>query len=167
MKPLIVLIASFLFSLLIVRLISGKFIFSFPARIGLSIMLCFTAMGHFMFTKGMSMMLPDFIPMKTLVIYFTGVIEIAAAICLHFSSIRKATGWLLILFFIILLPANIKAASESLNYETGTYDGNGLEYLWFRIPLQILFIVWVYLSACTPEKVNENRKKNQFSHDKI
>jgi hypothetical protein len=26
------------------------------------------------------------------------------------------------------------------------FDGNGLNYLWFRVPLQILFIVWVYFS---------------------
>ena len=29
-------------------------------------------------------------------------------------------------------------------YQNGTYTGNGINYLWFRIPLQIFFILWVY-----------------------
>ena len=34
-----------------------------------------------------------------------------------------------------------------VNYETGASDGNGMKYLWFRIPLQVFFILWVYWSA--------------------
>ncbi|MGH2645000.1 MAG: hypothetical protein ACRDE2_13690, partial [Chitinophagaceae bacterium] len=57
------------------------------------------------------------------------------------------TGWLLILFFILILPANISAATRHIDYQKPIAEGNGLAYLWFRIPLQILFIVWTYLSA--------------------
>jgi len=69
------------------------------------------------------------------------------ALAIHIAQLRTITAWLLILFFILMLPANIKASIENLNYQTGTYDGNGLSYLWFRIPLQILFITWVYISS--------------------
>ena len=51
------------------------------------------------------------------------------------------------LFFIAIIPANIKASMENINYQTGELDGSGLEYLWFRIPLQVFFIVWVFFSA--------------------
>jgi hypothetical protein len=30
------------------------------------------------------------------------------------------------------------------DYQKGTRDGSGTNYLWFRIPLQIVFILWVY-----------------------
>jgi uncharacterized membrane protein len=36
------------------------------------VMLFFTAIGHFEFTKGMVMMIPSMIPLKTEIIYFTG-----------------------------------------------------------------------------------------------
>ena len=50
------------------------------ARIAMSAMLIFTAIGHFAFTKGMTKMLPDFIPFKIAVGYGTEVLEIAAAV---------------------------------------------------------------------------------------
>ncbi|WP_230981411.1 DoxX family protein [Echinicola salinicaeni] len=117
---------------------------AFAGRIALSIMLVFTAMGHFMFSVGMSKMLPGFIPAKEAVIYFTGLIEIATAVGIHFNRFRKLTGILLIVFFIMILPANIKASLENLNYQTGNYDGPGLSYLWFRIPFQLLLIAWTF-----------------------
>ena len=113
----------------------------------MSVMLVFTAIGHFAFTKGMAMMLPDFIPFKAEVIYLTGVVEIIAATGLLIPGCRVWTGWALILFFILLLPGNIKAAIQHIDYQKGTFDGRGPGYLWFRIPLQIVFMVWTYLSA--------------------
>ncbi len=84
---------------------------------------------------------------KTETVYLTGVIEIAAAIGLFIPNFRIVTAWLLIAFFILILPANIYAAIKHIDYQKGTFDGNGLTYLWFRIPLQILFVVWAYLLA--------------------
>jgi uncharacterized membrane protein len=57
------------------------------------------------------------------------------------------TGWLLILFFILILPANIYAAVRHIDYQKATTEGNGLHYLWFRVPLQLLFIAWAYFFA--------------------
>lgn len=103
-------------------------------------LLLFTSIGHFMFTKGMAMMLPDFLPFKTGVVYLTGIIEIVAAIGLLIPRFSVLTAWLLILFFILILPSNIKTAIEHIDMYKATYDGDGLSYLWFRIPLQMLFI---------------------------
>lgn len=147
MKPLIVLLAVFIVSLLTTKFVRGNFEFALSGRIAMAVMLLFTAIGHFVFTKGMSMMLPDFIPYKTEVVYLTGIIEIAGAIGLFIPNFRILTAWLLIAFFILILPANIYAALKHIDYQKGTFDGNGLTYLWFRVPLQILFIIWTYLSA--------------------
>ena len=147
MKPLIVLLSVFLVSLLITKLIRGNFEFALSGRIAISVMLVFTAIAHFVFTKGMAMMLPDFIPYKTETVYLTGIIEIVAAIGLFIPNLRIIIAWLLIAFFILILPANIYAAIKHIDFQKGTFDGNGLTYLWFRIPLQILFIVWTYLST--------------------
>jgi uncharacterized membrane protein len=147
MKPLIVLITVLAISLVATKIFRGKYELALSGRIAMSAMLVFTAVAHFTFTKGMAMMLPDFIPYKIEIIHLTGIIEIAAAIGLFIPSLRILTGWLLIAFFIMILPANIYAAINHIDIQKGTSDGNGLNYLWFRIPLQFLFICWVYLSA--------------------
>lgn len=147
MKPLIVLLVTFVIALLVTKITSGHYKAALSARISLSIMLLFTASAHFAFTKGMTMMIPSSIPYKTEVIYLTGIIEIIAAIGLLIPNFRETTAWLLILFFVLLLPANIHAAIKHIDYQKGNFDGNGLNYLWFRIPLQILFILWTYFSS--------------------
>jgi uncharacterized membrane protein len=147
MKPLFVLLGAFVISLFLTKLFTKAFDYRLSGRLAMAVMLVFTAIGHFVFTKGMTMMLPNFVPFKTELIYLTGVIEIIAALGLLVPATRVWTGWALIIFFILLLPANIKAAIDHIDYQKGTFDGNGPRYLWFRIPLQLLFIMWTYISA--------------------
>jgi hypothetical protein len=47
----------------------------------------------------------------------------------------------------LILPANIKEAIDHVDYQNATFEGKGLSYLWFRIPLQLLFIAWTYFSC--------------------
>src|SRR5262249_38114 len=144
MKPLILLLAVFVLSLSALRLFDGHYEWALAGRIAMSAMLLFTAIGHFAFTRGMSMMIPSFIPFKREVVWLTGVIEAAAAIGLLIPQIKTTTAWLLIVFFILMLPANINAAMRKVDYQKASFDGNGPGYLWFRVPLQVLFIAWVY-----------------------
>ena len=147
MKPLLVLLGSFFFALILTRFIQKEFNVLLSAKIAMSIMLCFTAIGHFAFTKGMTLMLPSFIPWREPIIYLTGVLEILLAIGLLIPKYSACSAYLLIGFFVLMLPANIYASIHKINYQTGTFDGPGLAYLWFRIPLQIVFIVWTYFSS--------------------
>ena len=147
MKPLLILLISFFLSVLFSKVFLSKYNYQISGRIAFSFMLLFTAIGHFVFTKGMSLMIPDVFPAKTFIIYATGIIEIAFAICLLFPKYQKATAPFVIAFLLLMLPANIKAAINNINYQTGALDGNGPSYLWFRIPLQLFFIFWVYFFA--------------------
>jgi len=147
MKPFIVLLSVFAISLIVTKIFKGRYEFALSGRIAISAMLMFTAIAHFAFTKGMEMMLPTFIPYKTEVVYLTGIIELAAAIGILIPSFRAITAMLLITFFFLILPANIYAAIKHIDYQKATFNGSGLNYLWFRIPLQILFIVWAYIFA--------------------
>ncbi|GAA4793937.1 hypothetical protein GCM10023231_22890 [Olivibacter ginsenosidimutans] len=144
MKPLFVLICVFAVFLIGTRLFKHNFDYKLSGRMALVAMLLFTSLGHFLYTKGMSMMLPDFIPFRIELIYLTGIIEIVAAVGVFIPSLRITTGILLMVFFVLVLPANIYAAIKQLNYETATFDGKGISYLWFRIPFQILLILWTY-----------------------
>lgn len=147
MKPLILLLLSFTISIFIIKIIKKEYVFALSARIAMSIMLLFTAIGHFAFTKGMSMMIPKIIPFKESIIYLSGIFEILLALGLIIPKFQKVSGWTLIVFLLLMLPANIYASLNHVNYQKGTFDGNGLIYLWFRIPLQFLFIIWSYISA--------------------
>ena len=147
MKPLFVLLGAFIVSLAVIKIVGGDFNFLLAGKIGMSAMLLFTAAGHFAFLKGMMLMLPEFVPFKKAVVYLTGIIEGAAAIGLLIPRLQNPTAWLLILFFILILPANVHAAVNKIDYQTGATDGKGVNYLWFRIPLQIFFIGWVYFFA--------------------
>ena len=144
MKPLIVLITAFTISFVILKLYSGKWKKIPAGNIAMACMLLFTATGHFLYGKGMALMIPDFIPVKEEIVLFTGLLEIAAAIGLLIPKLRSLTGFLLIIFFFMILPANIYAAVRNLDYEKAAYTGSGVGYLWFRIPLQLFFIVWVF-----------------------
>src|SRR5262245_54085911 len=115
MKPLIVLIVVFVLSLACTRIFSGEINYRLSGRIAMSAMLLFTAIGHFKFTDGMSKMIPKFIPAKKQIVLATGVLEILAAIGLLLPSLYKITGWLLIEFFILILPANIYAAIKRID----------------------------------------------------
>jgi len=147
MKPLIVLIATFLIAVLTLHFIHGGYEWAFAARIAMAVMLFFTASAHFAFTKGMEMMMPAGIPFKKGLVYITGILEILGGIGLLVPGWIAITGICLILFFIAVLPANIHAALKQVDYQKGANSGNGIKYLWFRIPLQLLFIAWVYFSA--------------------
>ncbi|HET8736142.1 MAG TPA: hypothetical protein VFM69_06065 [Pricia sp.] len=147
MKPLLVLTIVFIISVFAIRLVQGTYEIALAGRIAMSVMLLFTAMGHFKFDAGMSMMLPDFVPYKMKMVHLTGIFEIAAATGLLLPNFKVVTGWLLIVFFILVLPANVYAAMNHIDYQKATFNGPGLTYLWFRIPLQLLFILWVYVSS--------------------
>lgn len=147
MKPLFVLLLSFVISIFAIKIIKKEYDFALSARIAMATMLVFTAIGHFVFTKGMSMMIPEFIPFKENFVYLTGVFEIVIATGLLIPKFQYLSGWVLIIFLLLMLPANIYASINNVNYQKGTFDGHGLAYLWFRIPLQILFIVWTYVCS--------------------
>ena len=146
----ITLTGTFLLSLIILKITKKKYQFALAGRIAMAAMLVLTGIAHFVFTKGMAMMIPGFIPYKTELVYITGALELAAAAGLLLPRFSLITGRCLVLFFIFLLIANIYGSAKQVNLEKGTYDGSGLHYLWYRIPLQFFFIGWVYFSSIKP-----------------
>lgn len=153
MKPFIVLLISFCLSMTGIRLLTGCFDIALAMRIAMFVMLLFTSIAHFIFTKGMAEMLPAFVPFRKATVFLTGLVEIAGGIGLLIPSLQAITGWLLVIFFILILPANIHAAVKEVDYQHPGRKGKGLSYLWFRAPLQLLFILWVYFSAIAPHLI--------------
>lgn len=64
MKTLIVLFTTFVVALVVTKIINRNFEIALSARIAMFVMLLFTASAHFALTKGMTMMVPSFMPYK-------------------------------------------------------------------------------------------------------
>ena len=141
MAPLIILIISFGTGLALNFVLQKKYSISDLGRFALAIMLAFTGASHFIKTEEMFQMMPNFFPYKTLFVYLTGVLEIGAGVGLLFRRFAKLTSVALIVFFVLILPANIIGSIKRV--ELGGME-NGPTYLFFRVPLQLFFICWTY-----------------------
>ena len=142
MAPLIVLIGSyFLFWLGNRYIVKGKFSMSIIGRVSLALMLMMTGSAHFFKTEVMMQSMPDFFPYKEGLVYFTGVVELLAAVGLVIDRTAKFISIMLIIFLVCILPANIIGSLKRV--ELGGME-NGPIYLFFRIPLQLFFIWWTY-----------------------
>lgn len=138
MAPLIVLVLTFVVASVALR---RRGDWTLPARIALSAMLVLTGVSHFTQTDALAAMVPPGIPAPVIVVYLTGVIELAFAAALLVRPSPRL-GWLLAVFFLALLPANVYSAVAGVGL-----GGGSAAYLWFRIPLQVLFIGWALAST--------------------
>jgi uncharacterized membrane protein len=81
-------------------------------------------------------MMPPAFPWPRGLVYFTGLREIAGEVGLMLTQTRRATGFALIMFFIAVFPANLRAARAGV-----TLRGKPATALWLRVvPMQVLFI---------------------------
>src|SRR4030095_10722174 len=138
MAPLIFLLGTFAFLYLINRFLLGRRLtLSFIGRASMAVMLVVTGISHFTNTQQMIDMMPDFMPAKREMIYFTGACELLAVIGLLWERTARIASILLIIFFALVLPANIVGSLKSVQFGGMQY---GPWYLLFRIPLQLFFI---------------------------
>ena len=131
MEHFFVLIIAFMVSVIAAKLSGKKFNYAFSGRISMAFMLFFTALGHFVFRKGMSLTIPRPIPYKSEIIFLPGGLEIMEDIGLLVSCLSLIAAWLLMAFFILILQANVYVAVHKSDSQKDTFVGDGLSYLWF------------------------------------
>lgn len=142
MAPLVFLLGTFAVLYLGNRLLLGRRLsMSFIGRASMAVMLVVTGISHFTNTEEMIAIMPDFVPAKRELVYFTGVCELLAVVGLLWDKTARLTSILLIVFFVLVLPANIAGSLKSVEFGGMEY---GPLYLLFRVPLQIFFIWWVW-----------------------
>jgi len=129
---------------LIVRLRSsatGRTMDARPAAaVGLGLLFAFTASGHFVQTETMAQMLPPWVPGRVLLVYLTGILEIAIALGFVVPAYRRRAGWVAAAVLIAFFPANVYAAIHLVPMGGHAW---GLVYLWIRAPLQLAILAWV------------------------
>jgi uncharacterized membrane protein len=112
-------------------------------RWALAVMFLFTGVAHFTRARHqMARMVPSAWGNAMVIIYSTGVCEIAGAIGILIPRTRTLTGICLILFLIAVFPANVKAARQRL-----TVAGRPATPLVRRATMQIVFIALIWWST--------------------
>lgn len=142
MAPLIILLVTFGLLYVLDRFVlGGRLGLSFAGRASMAAMLIATGIAHFTNTEQMVAMMPDFLPAKRELVYFTGACELLAVPGLLWKRTSRLASILLLVFFVLVLPANIAGSLKAVQFGGMEY---GPLYLLFRIPLQLLFIWWVW-----------------------
>lgn len=113
-------------------------------RIGVALVFAFTGVGHFIKTSAMIQMLPASVPMRVPIVYASGVFELLASVAILIPSASRQTGILLCIFLLLILPSNIYAAVQRVDFGG---HGAGPIYLLVRVPLQLFLIGWIYWFA--------------------
>ena len=113
-------------------------------RVGLSLFFAFTALGHFVRPEEMAAMLPPSVPYRVGLIYLTGVFELMGAAGVWVPRLRRLTGLCLMVLLLAILPANVYAAINRVEF--GGHAG-GPAYLLVRVPFQFFVIWWTYYAT--------------------
>lgn len=110
--------------------------------LGLSALLGFAGVAHFVRPEFFDPIVPDWMPGSArTTTYASGVVEVAAAVLVANPRTRRFGGWFAALTFIGVFPANVQSALDG--------GMKGLEppmdspaVAWARLPLQFPLIAW-------------------------
>ena len=112
--------------------------------VGLSLLFVFTASGHYLMPDLMADMLPPWVPFRHVLVFATGLLELAIAAALIVPRTRLMAGWVAIAVLILFFPANVYAA---LNHIPMGGHAWGPSYLLIRAPVQVAIALWAYWFA--------------------
>ncbi len=112
-------------------------------RAALACMLLVTSSAHWgKRRRDLIAMVPRSFPYPGLIVTITGVLEIAGAVGLIFNATHRVAGLSLALLFIVMFPANVRAAREHL-----TIGGRPVLGVALRGRIQIVYIAAALLCA--------------------
>lgn len=88
-------------------------------------------------------MMPPWLPRPEILVQVSGAAEILGGIGLLVPFARRFSGWGLIVLLVAVFPADVYVALQ------GQMPGMEVSpmLLWLRLPLQVLFIAWVWWIA--------------------
>jgi uncharacterized membrane protein len=144
MIPLFVLLASFVFFLLLGRAGIGYFHgWQHALRASLGAMFLLTASAHWGKRRAdLIAMVPSIFARPAFLVTLTGILEIIGAVALQIPKLASFAATGLFLMLIAIFPANVFAARHRL-----TIDGRPVPALLPRTIIQILFLVALWFAA--------------------
>ncbi len=120
-----------------------------PSRLLLAALFSFAGTMHFVAPTPYIAIVPSWLPDAPLLVIVSGVCEILGGLGVLLPQTRRLAGWGLIALLFAVFPANIHMLQ--LAYAN---DGTTLwkAALWFRLPLQLLMLWWVWRAAARPKR---------------
>lgn len=116
----------------------------------------FTSAGVYHFTSPGTYLplMPDYLPWHLGLIYLSGAAEMLGGIGMGFPKWRRLAGWGLIALLVAIFPANLHMLMNHVPL-------NGKQVpewiLWARLPLQGIWIAWVYWACVKQRQLLEPR----------
>lgn len=95
-------------------------------------------LNHFRNPAFYESIVPPRFPSPKSLVAISGVAEIAGGLGLLFPRTRRAAGWGLIALLIAVFPANLYMALRPERFSLPPW------LLWARLPLQAVFIAWIW-----------------------
>lgn len=114
-----------------------------PARFGMAATFLGVGVLHFVAPSSFEAIIPEEIPRKRLLVYATGVAEVAGGAGLLARPSRRL-GWALVALLVLVFPANVNHAVRGVQVEGLPVLPRWTLYL--RLPLQAV-LVWAVLAA--------------------
>jgi uncharacterized membrane protein len=104
--------------------------------------LAFAGLNHFVMPRAYVAIMPDYLPAHRELVYVSGAAETVSALATLHPRTRRAGGVLGIATLIAVYPANVHMAMHPQRYRKIPPWA-----LYARLPLQVLFIYWMWLAA--------------------
>ncbi len=96
---------------------------------------------HFIVPGVFARIVPPLLPRPTLLVYLSGLFEMAGGIGLLFRRTRRAAGAGLLLLLLAVWPANFQMLFDARGRGVSAlYEA----LLWLRLPLQVPLMLWVW-----------------------
>jgi len=108
--------------------------------------------GHFVRPEMYLKIMPPYLPAPALLVFISGVAEVAGGVGLLIPSVRRAAGWGLIALLVAIFPANIYMLQHPELFGIAPW------ILWARLPLQAVFIAWIWFVALRSPRQSVSEK---------
>lgn len=99
---------------------------------------------HFTAESFFTQIVPPFLPAPRLLVWISGVAEIALGIGLIPTRLRRWAGYGLVALYVAVFPANIYMAVANVQIQgmPSDFEQPSPLMLWLRLPLQVVLIAW-------------------------
>lgn len=111
------------------------------ARVLTAVLFVYAGTRHFVNAPFFRSIVPPSFPNPALLVAVSGVCEIGGGLGLLIRPLRTVAGWGLIALLIAVFPANVYMALYP-DRVVGMHVAQWL--LWLRLPLQGIFILWIW-----------------------
>jgi len=106
----------------------------------LAAMFIVAGVAHFVKPGMFVRIVPPYLPAPRLLVYASGVFEIAGGVGVLIPSVQLYAAWGLIAMLVAFFPVHIYMARDP----DGQFTDLPSWMLWLRVPLQFFIMTWVY-----------------------